>query len=552
MRLFLLLLLLLPTAAAAADRCATPRAAMTTWIDNLQPEIDRPQAAIECFDWSRGPLGLAPRTAVARDLLSVLDGRGHFVVYSQVPDEPGHKTDGESRYVPFQTLPELYLQRIDGRWVVSADSVAAAPTLLGQTFRVPLERYAQQLGLWAQTSILGTEAWRWLGLLALVLLALGVGKASGLVLVRAVRRLLEQFIDHWDPAIEKRILRRGGWLLAAGLVAVGLPNLGLGVRLNQFGLLVTEGIASVLAVLIGTAIVDLVFDAWARRTEGTETRMDDQLIPLLGRAAKGAVWVLGLLFVLQNLNVNVASLIAGLGLGGLAFALAAQDTLAHFFGSLTIFADRPFQIGDWVTVGGVEGTVEEVGFRSTRVRTFHDSLVTIPNSEVAGAVVDNMGQRRFRRFKTKLTLTYDTTPDQMKAFVEGVRATVAASPYTRKDAYEVFFHSMSATSLDVLVYCFFDVASWREELQGRQSLQLQWMRLAEELGVSWAFPTQTLHVESFGDQTRAGRPPVPVTPTLASIVDEFGPGGAQDQAIEPLSHGWWPASAAERGSDDGE
>jgi len=541
--------LLLP-ASADANPCRTPRSAMTSWIDNLQPEIDRPEAAIECFDWSDGPLGLAPRASIARKLLSVLDGQGRYVVYGQVPDDPEFLTAGEPLFVPFQSLPELVLERIDSRWVVSAGTIDATPRLLRQTYRVPLERFARDLGPWASTSVLGLAAWKWAGLLLLFVLALTVGKLTGLVLVRVVKRLLSRYVGNWDAQLERRVLRRAGWLLAAGIVALGLPNLGLGVRLNQILLLVTEGIASVLAVLIGTGVVDLLFDSWMRRAQETETRMDDQLIPLLQRAANILVWLLGGLFVLQNLNVDVGSLIAGLGLGGLAVALAAQNTLSHFFGSLTIFADRPFQIGDWVVIGGVEGTVEEVGFRSTRVRTFYDSLVSVPNGEIASAVVDNLGKRRRRRFKTTLSLTYDTTPEQMSAFVEGVRATLAASTRTTKDAYEVHFHSMSASSLDVLVYCFFEVPGWTQELQGRHELQLQWLKLAEELGVTWAFPTQTLHVESLGDQTQARRPPVPVTPTLAAIVDEFGPGGAKAEPPAALSGGWWPTNAAPRGSDD--
>jgi MscS family membrane protein len=221
------------------------------------------------------------------------------------------------------------------------------------------------------------------------------------------------------------------------------------------------------------------------------------LVPLLRRVAGVLVWVVGLLFVLQNLNVDVGSLVAGLGIGGLAFALAAKDTLANVFGSLTIFGDRPFQIGDWVVIDNVEGTIEQVGFRSTRVRTFYDSLVSIPNSIVANATIDNMGERRYRRFKILLSLTYDATPAQVEAFVKGVQDSITAHPKTR-DYFEVHWNNMAASSLDILVYCFFEVTSWTEELEGRHQLMAEWMRVAEEAGVEYAFPTQTLHLLTEG------------------------------------------------------
>ena len=137
--------------------------------------------------------------------------------------------------------------------------------------------------------------------------------------------------------------------------------------------------------------VGRLFTSWLeQKAQQTETKLDDQLVPLARRALKIFIVSIGTVFVLQNLNYDVASLIAGLGIGGLAFALAAKDTIANLFGSATIFASRPFQIGDWVVIGGsTEGVVESVGFRSTRVRTFYNSLIGIPNAKVADAVVDN-------------------------------------------------------------------------------------------------------------------------------------------------------------------
>ena len=190
-------------------------------------------------------------------------------------------------------------------------------------------------------------------------------------------------------------------------------------------------------------------------TDRTENKLDDQLVPLIRKSLRFFVVTMGIILILQNNGYNVASLIAGLGIGGLAVALAARDTLANFFGSITIFLDRPFRIGDWVTIGKVEGVVEEVGFRSTRIRTFYNSLVSVPNSNVSNSDIDNYGMREYRRLKTVLNLTYATTPEQIEAFVEGIKAIVKANKHFRQDFYEVHFTTFGAHSLDVLVYMSF-------------------------------------------------------------------------------------------------
>ena len=186
----------------------------------------------------------------------------------------------------------------------------------------------------------------------------------------------------------------------------------------------------------------------------------------------------------------------------------------------------------------IEGTVEHVGFRSSRVRTFYNSVVTVPNARIVDTHVDNMGLRQWRRYKTTLGLSYDTTPDQVQAFVEGVRALIRANPEMRKDYYIVEFHGFSAVTLDVLVYCFIDAATWNDELRTRHVLNLDIMRLAEELGVEFAFPTQTLHVASLPGQPHE----VPVAPgrdRLGEIVEGYSPAGSAGQRVDsPITVGF--------------
>jgi len=179
----------------------------------------------------------------------------------------------------------------------------------------------------------------------------------------------------------------------------------------------------------------------------------------------------------------------------LAFALAAKDLLGNFFGSLTVLLDRPFHIGDWVIIGDVEGSVEQVGFRSTRIRTFYNSLITLPNALLTTTKIDNMGARRYRRMKTMLGLTYDTPPEKIDAFCEGIRSLIQLHPYMRKDYYQVYFNQYSAASLDILVYVFWETPDWNTELRERHRFLLDVLRLAKQLDVEFAYPTQTLYLK---------------------------------------------------------
>ena len=285
-------------------------------------------------------------------------------------------------------------------------------------------------------------------------------------------------------------------------------------------------------------MVDAAADYWEHIAEETASKLDDQLVPLARTAGKIFVGAIGAIFVLQNLNVNITSLIAGLGLGGLAIALAAQDTLKNVLGGATILADRPFQVGDWVIVGDIEGTVEQVGFRSTRIRTFADSLITVPNARMSDTAVNNMGQRSWRRYSTTVGIAYHTDPDRIQAFVEGIRAIVRANVNMRHDYYIVELHSFGDFALNIMVYTFIGASSWNEELRTRHVFNLDIIRLAQTLEVEFAFPTQTLHVASSVEG--AQEVPAPrARSDLAATVDDFAPDGqAGQRADDPITQGY--------------
>ena len=252
----------------------------------------------------------------------------------------------------------------------------------------------------------------------------------------------------------------------------------------------------ILVILAALQLVNLLFVKVEDITNQTESTLDDQLVPVIRKVVKLVILGLGLILILDRLDVNITALLAGISLGGLALALAAQDTLKNFFGSIMIFVDRPFQIGDAVSFDGVEGVIEEVGLRSTRIRTFANSLVYTPNGTLADKVIDNLGMRKLRRFKTHLGVTYDTPPAVIDAFVEGIRKIVAAHPLVNNDLTQIHLNSLGDSSINILVYVFFEVPTWADELKSRHDLISAFLTLAEQMGVSYAFPTRSIHLES--------------------------------------------------------
>ena len=248
------------------------------------------------------------------------------------------------------------------------------------------------------------------------------------------------------------------------------------------------------ALFVVSRILDFSKEILMNKAEATENKVDDVLIPIFHKLIKLAIYIVGIVLIASNIGINVTSALAGIGLAGMAFALAAKDTVENIFGSITVLLDKPFEVGDWVVINGTEGTVEQIGLRSTRVRTFYCSQVNVPNSTLISATVDNYGRRNYRRIKTLLSLTYDTPPDKIEAFCEGVRELIRNHPHTRKDSYHVYFNQFNTASLDVLLYCFLDTNDWAIELRERQRLFVDIIRLAGRLEVEFAFPTQTLHM----------------------------------------------------------
>ncbi len=359
------------------------------------------------------------------------------------------------------------------------------------------------------------EYWQWMGLLLVIILGSIADKTVAWVLKINMMRWLKHHAAF--ESLDTSILRPLGLMAMAlvwwaGLSLLALPDLAWSIISIAVKLLV-----SMSGIWSAFRLVDILDALLMNKVSKTATKFDDLLVPMVTKSLKVFVVVIGIVFVADNLNVDVSSLLAGLGLGGLAFALAAKDLLGNFFGSLTVLLDRPFHIGDWVVIGDVEGSVEEVGFRSTRIRTFYNSLITLPNALLTTTKIDNMGARRYRRMKSMLSLTYATSPEKIDAFCEGVRTLIQLHPYMRKDYYHVYFNEYGPASLDILVYVFWETPDWNTELRERHRFLVDILRLAKQLDVEFAYPTQTIYLKKDNG--------------TAEVAETFKPAMTQDEAF---------------------
>ena len=514
--------------------CANPRHAIDTVFAWQQPERTSLEAASRCLDLPGR--SVEARHAAARAIKEVYDGRALYVDVPSMSTEPEHldPVTGLARVVVHPGLPEVVVERqLDGQWKWTTSSIRLVEELHAQSFARQVEGRLPKLLV---GEVFGVKLWQYLAIAMSLVIGLLARRVLHYVATRKLAALERGEKLRWVGSLVTTIASPGATLVVAGALRLSYPELGLPIGASLAMAFAVRTIVVLTFVWIGYRLVDVFAEWLASKANQTDSKLDDQLVPLLRKSLKVVVVILGTLMVLQNLGVDVGSLLAGLGIGGLAFALAAKDTIANFFGSVMIFVDKPFQIGDWVAVDGCEGIVEEVGFRTTRLRAFDNSLIAIPNMKFTEQKIVNFGARRYRRHFTTLNLGYDTSPEQLQAFVEGVRGIVLAHPTTRKDAFEIHMSGFGAHSLDVMLYYFFEVSTWSAELEGRHEVMLSILRLAKDLGVSFAFPTRTLHiVEAAQPGAERALPRRPPREELVRLVSDYGPSGDRGRELPPLA-----------------
>ncbi len=254
---------------------------------------------------------------------------------------------------------------------------------------------------------------------------------------------------------------------------------------------------SMIGVWAAYRLCDLVAEVTRSFIARQDEELADHFTPMVRQAIRITVMLIGGILIIQNLGYSVSSLVAGLGIGGLAIALAAQDTVANLFGTVVMFTDKPFRIGDWIKFGGVDGFVEEFGFRSVKVRTWSNTLLYIPNKNVTSEIIENCTSMRKRRVKMTVGVQYNSPPEAVGELVRRIEELLKNDEGVNQEYMLVKFTDFGPNSLDIFIYYFTSSTAWAEHLEVRQRINLAIMGLVAELDLSFAFPSRTLY---FGDQ----------------------------------------------------
>lgn len=365
---------------------------------------------------------------------------------------------------------------------------------------------AEHLPAWLQTRWLwGVPLWQWLGLVLLIAVCIPAGRALRALAQAVLGRFVRRTPVRWDDLLHEKLRGPFGAAVTLGLFAMLVPFLGFGeLARGRIRQVLAVGVLAVffsaLVRLVDVASASLLAMPWASR----RPEISRSLLPLASQALKGTLIALGAVTILSELGFPVSSLLAGLGIGGVAIALAGQKTVENLFGAFSLGVDQPFRLGDWVNVEGqVSGTVERTGMRSTRIRTAERTLVTIPNGKLAEMRLETFAARDRFLFSTKVGLVYGTTATQLRAVVSGIEQVLDQQPTVHRESRVVRFSSLGPSSLDLEVVATFTSTTFEAFRDVRQEVLLGILEAVEREGASLAFPTQTIQLE---DGRRDGRP----------------------------------------------
>lgn len=347
-----------------------------------------------------------------------------------------------------------------------------------------------------QIKIAGNELWKILIFFGVILCSLIAGRLARFFMERSAAQAREKkkeltglLLAALSRPVVMAAFTLGWWLGIAALT-------GLSPALRSMA----ESVGYVLnAIAIGYAlyslvdIVDYYLLGLARRTE---SKVDDVLAPLVGKSIRITVFVLVLLNVIQQISgKSIATILAGLGVGGLAIALAGQDTIKNFFGSLVILWDKPFEIGERIVVDKYDGPVESIGFRSTRIRTLEGDQVTVPNSEMVNKTVQNIGRRPHIRRLANITVTYDTPPEKVQRALDIIKEILNNHEGMKPEfPPRVYFNNFNDSSLNIIMIYWYHPPDYWKYMQFSELVNQQILKRFNAEGIDFAFPTQTIYL----------------------------------------------------------
>ena len=489
---------------------SSPNATLYTHIYFLMPDsydVDKSAATFKGIPREEARLK-------AIELKEILDGNGLRVDFTKVPRDPNY-TDtigvgsgtlevNRNRYAPFPLrMPEVYVEKIGSNWYYSKETMAAIERLHRKTFPVEFSYLSQKFPHWFSHQVMGYFVWKPIAVLLIILVSILIFylvEPLIFFLLKQIGRLLfRRRLSEGSKQVTRELARPLVFIVIVRFIKRVIPSLQL-VEWNAFlvtGIRIAETVFWIFVVM---KLIKTGLNIYEDKTKHKRSKLDRQLSPILVKVLYGIVILIGFLHILTLFGVDPTAVLAGASIGGIALAFAAQDSVKNMLGTIVIFLDKPFQLDDWVVIGGVEGAVERVGFRSTRLRAADTTLFQIPNSKVAEMEINNKGLRIYRRYTTELGIRYDTPPDLIEAFMEGIKEIIRLHPETKSQSYNVEFVGFGDFALKIMVNVYFKNPDWGMEQASKNILHLAIVRLAAEIGVEFAFPSSTLIIEQLPGQ----------------------------------------------------
>lgn len=435
----------------------------------------------------------------ARELAELLDRDPHFELeaLSNAPEgNPGDQLapdlDQLASFVVDGRPVTLTLQRVNRNgseiWLVSRDAVSRLPDLQSVLQRSPIERRLP--AVLVQTRLLGTPVWVWIALAAAAVILAYLSRLFSAAALAIVKPIVQRYVRQFSPARLKLFAGPVRLLLAIavfrGCMEFAPPSALMRdaiLRVLQF--LFVFGAASFVM-----RAVDAVSDRFISKLNPRERAMSYSVLPLGVRFAKICIFCLALLALLRQWGIDVTAVLAGVGVGGLAVALAAQRTIENLFGGISVISDRPVLVGDFCQFGGQTGTVEDIGLRSTRIRTLDRTLVTVPNSQFSTMTLENFSRRDRFLFKPSLLLRRDTPAEKIEEAINAISALLIAHEQVDATGLPVRFTKINVDSFSLELFSYVLTTDGTEFLRIQSELLLAIIRRLEEIGVGLAVPFQ--------------------------------------------------------------
>jgi MscS family membrane protein len=516
MSLFLLMLSVLCLDVAAQEGPVVPaddfdRGTPLRSANGFQAAVDEGnyEAAAEYLDLRnlRGTASDMTGEQLARRLFVIIK-RATWIDIDELVDDPaGRRNDNLPDYrdsigVVMDEGKEtrLLMQKVprgDGVfiWKISNATVSLVPELYDiYGYPEAVEKLRRSL---PNVAILGFELFKWLIVIAAAIFAYAVVFTIAL----ATRCMLG---DPHTPS-RRRVFRYlvipvGVWavIIAANAVAT---SLGRGVTAEAWQRVTPIPILVTVWVMFGG--INLLRDIYSARLQQRDRPGAAVLLHPVGNAIKLLIGAGATLFYLDQLGINITAMIAGLGVGGIAVALALQKPMEDVFGAITLYTQQPVRVGDFCRIGTVTGTIEEIGLRTTRVRTLADTVIAVPNARLASEPIDNISARDKVLYNPILRLRYDTTPEQLRQILDGIRDLFATHERVLKDGHRVRFNEIADDALLVEAYAYIDTTVWTEYLQLAEELNIRILEIVAQAGTSLSLPARSLHIEQSADVVKA-------------------------------------------------